>query len=183
MSKIKVIVFVCAILLIIYAAFFFLNKMQNQNNTFGYIPELQEFSIYDIKFKKIYADPSFIIPYNILISFRVDLKNSDKIIEKLGLKNNLNIDTVVLKSETWIDEYRLYFTMSSINAIRYKSIQNEVKKISWWKLNEEYNNNYASPYLDQNGKRGVVNFGEKNNGRITCYRDRNLFYLLIECWG
>ncbi|MNE71219.1 hypothetical protein D3C80_1670750 [compost metagenome] len=69
-----------------------------------------------------------------------------------------------------------------MNAIRYNSILNAEKKIKWWNPNECVNV-YASPFIDNLSKRGIVGFGKKNNGRIACCINLDTFYILIECWG
>lgn len=153
--------------------------MQNVTTLYYYLPQLQGSNVYEVRSKKIYADPSYLTPYNVLISFKSEAQN---VIEGLGLKQAHSVDTSVLKATTWIEEYRLYFMMQSVNALRYNSIENEAKKIKWWKV-VDCTNNYAAPYFDKDAIRGVVGFGQKNNGRIACCRRGNTYYILIECWG
>lgn len=177
--KTKFFLGVLILALIVSFAFLYIGKMQRKADVYDFLPQLRSYNLYDVRFEKIYADPSYTVPYNVLISFKEDTQN---VFEGLGLKDVHTVDTATLKKAAWVEEYRLYFTMYSINAIRYKSIANDIKAIKWWNI-AGCNNNYAAPYFDKNNKKGVVSFGQKNNGRVVCCRRGNVYYILIECWG
>ena len=163
----------------ILLAFLYLPSMQSRSEVYRYLPQLQNHDLHNVKVEKIYADPSYLVPYSILVSFESDAQS---IIQELGLKNMKTVDTSVLKSTLWVEEYDLYFSMYSINATRYASIKNQMEDVKWWQTQQCYEN-YASPYLDGKNKRSAVVFGKKNNGRVVCCKKGKTYFLLIECWG
>lgn len=167
------------LVLIVLGTLFCLNRMKSESEAYDFLPELKKSNLNDVKFKKIFADPSYLVPYNVLISFKTDKKN---ILESLGLKKINDVDTNVLRTDTWIEEYRLYFTMQSVNGGRYKSMENEAKEIRWWNLIDSAKV-FAAPYIDKSNVKRIVKFGEKNNGRIGCCKIGDTYFVLIECWG
>jgi len=160
-------------------AFLYLPGMQSRSEVYRYLPQLQNHDLHNLKVEKIYADPSYIVPYSILVSFESDAQS---IIQELGLKNMETVDTSVLKSTSWVEEYDLYFCMYGLNITGNASIKNQIGDVKWCKMQKCYEN-YASPYLDGNNKRSTVVFGKKNNGRVVCCKKGKTYFLLIECWG
>ena len=160
-------------------AFLYLPAMQSRSEVYHYLPQLKNHDLHNIKIKKIYADQSYLVPYNVLISFETDAQS---VIQDLGLKNVEAVDTSVLKSLSWVEEYDLYFSMYSINAVRYVSIKKQIEDVKWWEIQQCYKN-YVSPYFDSNDNRSTVFFGKKNNGRVVCCKNDKTYFLLIECWG
>lgn len=179
MQKNKALLGLVMFILIISFVFLRVGKQNSKTELYKYLPQLRKYDLYDVNIKKIYADASYKIPYNLLISFK---SNTENIFEDLGLKNLHMVDTIKLRKSIWIEEYDIYFTMKSLNAIRYKSIKDEEKGIKWWKVINCINN-YAAPYIDKGNERRIVQFGEQNNGRVVCCKTNNTYYLLIECWG
>lgn len=178
-QKLKILLGVIILVLFISYLFLRVEKDKAKSELYKYLPALIEYKVRNIKVKKIYADASYKMPYILLISF----KSQDHLILKsLGLKNVQMVDTLVLKISTWPDEYDLYFTMHSLNALRYRSIKDEQDHIRWWKVGD-CKNIYAAPYVDKMNRRRIVKFGEKKNGRIAGCKLVNNYYVLIECWG
>jgi len=179
-KKMKVRIFIFLIIIggVVFA-FLYLPGMQNRSEVYRYLPQLKNHDLRNVKVEKIYADPSYLVPYSVLVSFESDAQS---IIQELGLKNMETVDTSVLKSTSWVEEYDLYFSMYSINAVRYVSIKKQIEDIKWWQMQQCYKN-YASPYLDSNNKKSTVLFGKKNNGRVVCCKKEKTYFLLIECWG
>lgn len=179
MSKGKFFIGFFIFIVVVLFTFYFIEKMQPKKEVYSYLPQLSKFNLYDVKFEKIYADPSYTIPYNVLISFKTDTQN---LFSALGLIDIHTVDTSILRSASWVEEYKLYFTMSSINAVRYTSIENKANSIKWWNV-RDCNDNYAAPYSDMDNKRKIVTVGQKNNGRIVCCKIGKVYYILIEVWG
>ena len=179
MQKFKVYTASIVFIFILSVVIFQIQEHHSRSQLYKYLPKLKNYDLYDIKFRKMYPDPNYKIPYNLLVTFKSGNKN---IIKELGLENIQKIDTNLLKKSTWMQEYRLYFTMQSLNGTRYKTLEDETKSIKWWKV-RDCNNNYAAPYIDKDNIRQIVKFGELHNGRIVCCQRGKLYYLLIECWG
>lgn len=157
----------------------YLLRRQTKTEIYYYLPQLKKYHLYDVKFKKIYATQNYKIPYDVLIFFKSD---EIGVVESLELREKINIDTAELKSYTWPIEFKLYFTMKSVNSSRYESLVEEERNIEWWKINESAKK-FASSFLDSGHKKNIVNYSQNKNGRIVCFKDGNSYYLLIECWG
>jgi|GEM_PF-3664983 len=161
-----------------------LNKRQAKNDVLLYLPSLKDVPITNARFIKLYADPSYVTPYNVLLRFKVNPQKNKgvNVVERLGLKSPLKVDSVLLKETTLVDEYKYYFTPFGINFLRIESIKRQQNKVRWWN-GGDCHEIFASPYLDKNNKKQVVNFGESNNGRIFCCQNGDTYYILIECRG
>ena len=179
MMKTKVFIFLLIICSALLAVVLFFRSMQSRSEVYNYLPQLKSHELKNIKVKKIYADPSYLVPYNVLMTFKSDDKT---IIEELGLKTIEAVDTIKLKKSSWVEEYNLYFSMNSVNAVRYPSIKKQIDDIRWWEI-VQCSLNYAAPYFDSNDNKSIVAFNQKNNGRIICCRKGNVYFILIECWG
>jgi hypothetical protein len=176
--KVKYLISLLAISGILLIAFLCIIGRQNKIEIYSYLPELEKHELHNVKIKKIYADPSYVYPYSVVMNFDSDDK---AIIQLLGLKNVETIDTTALKRSSWIEEYDLYFSMNSVNAVRYPSIQKKLDGIDWWKVNE-CSHNYAAPFLDSDDKKNIVGFNQRNNGRIVCCKNKTAYFILLECW-
>lgn len=150
------------------------------------LPEIKSCSFDSILYKKVYADPSYRIPYNIYMRLNIDDSLKRKIISLLLLKSKKENDNSLLRSLTTSTEYNNYFKINSINAIRYDNLAKESQQIKWWTVDTIWNKEqdiYAASYFDDGNIKKAGCGNDRKNGRIVCcFKDRYCF-ILIECWG
>ncbi len=141
MSRKKLYSGVVILIFIVSFLYLFIKCNSSKPDVFNYLPQLRNYDLSDVKFRKIEADPSYITPYNILIAFK---SAAQQIREELGLKEVQDVDTIALKSKTLLEEYALHFTMHSINATRSQSIDDAERGVTWWNV-AGADSHYAAP--------------------------------------
>lgn len=174
--------FLSVVLSLTLAVFVFaMCSKEDKMDVTEYLPVLKKYDVQDIKCIKVLSDPSYLKPYSVFISFKTN--KSEQLLNELLLKQISEVDTVQLKNKTWLDVYKLYFTLDCINASRYKSMQEEINKIDWWNRKVTKGTVYAGSYYDDDKIKQSVAFGNKSNGRISFVNVDNTVYILIDCWG
>jgi len=179
MSRIKIIVFwILIVFTTSLLVYYFIDKGENEK-LYNYIPSLSNYSVKHVKTKKILGDPSYLKPYDMIISFESEDSNISKL---LGLKSREELDTSELKSKMSNIEYKNYFSLNGVNASRFNSIARGISDLKWWNPGN-CNDATVAPYLDDGINKKIVDFGQNKNGKITCCRFGHIYYILIECWG
>lgn len=169
---------------IIILCFWFLFSMCNdsKHEVITYLEALKNYDFKDVSIRKVVVDPSYNFPYNVYIKLSLDENFHKQLLDDLGLIRETEADSIMIKSLTNIDEYQLYFKMTSINKNRSSSFEEIEKKISWWPQ-AFYGPTYAGSYLDSGDKRMPVSVRQKRNGRIVATTSGTTIYFLLECWG
>jgi hypothetical protein len=168
---------------IVFTACLFFGCSNSKEEAEIYVKEFSKYSIQNVSYKKILVDPSFNYPYNVYIKASMDSSSLLKLIKDLGLVKSFADDSSSLKRYMPLDEYDLFFKMSSINKRRNSFIKNAEDGMSWWPFNGiNFSTVYASAYKDTAGVRKVVSFNENFNGRLALVSYKSDVYILIECW-
>lgn len=155
----------------------------SENEMLTYLSVLKKYDFRNVSIRKVLVDPSYNFPYNVYIKLSLNESYHKQLIKDLGLitKDEAK-DTASMKIRMNIDEYQLYFKMSSINKSRNSSLQEDEEDIGWWPRSFE-GPVYAGSYLDIGNERRPVLLNQKRNGRIAASIKGSTIYFLIECWG
>jgi hypothetical protein len=154
----------------------------SRQDVLQYLSILRNYDVKDASLARLQVDPSYKRPYNVYIKVSLDKSSLKQLIEDLGLVTKEQADTIKMRSEMFIDEAALYFTMSSVNKSRLPHLENKEKSIGWWPQNFK-GPVYAASYIDSGSERKPVRFDQRKNGRIAAAIKGSTIYFLIECWG
>jgi hypothetical protein len=160
-----------------------LSCLREENIAYTYLPILKKIPVKIVHEKKILIDPSYNYPYNLYLELLIDTLHRKELISQMFLKTEYEVDTIELKKNTNLDEFRYYFEMKSVNINRISGYEAIEKKIRWWPQNIFTNPIYSNSFLDTPGVKKIVPYNHSKNGRIAMAIDGMKVFILIECWG